>query len=65
MPLLVAHPTAAGAYVAEDDALRVYLADGLHETGPIVVLLFAVGTLAAGTVEPLLEERSVLCVYLS
>ena len=57
---LVADPAAAGPDVAEDDGLRLQPMDGSVEQRPVVLLPLAGRPFAAGTVEPLFEDRAVL-----
>ena len=52
---LVAYPAAARTSVAEHDCPGLILQHGLVEERPVIFLLFTVGALAVGTVEPLLE----------
>ena len=56
----IADPAASGAVVAEDDGVRLHLIYGGIEQRPVIYLLLAVRSFAAGTVEPLLEYRTVV-----
>ena len=57
--LFIAHPAAAGAYIAEDDGVGLVLVYGAVEKRPVVILFLSVGTFSVGTIEPLLENRAV------
>ena len=59
---LVAHPAAAGAYIAEDHGLRLQALDRRIEQRPVIDLPAPRGPLSTGTVEPLLEHRTVTAV---
>ena len=59
MALFITHPPAAGADVAESHYTTLILTHLTKEEIPVIDLLSAVRALAAGTVKPDLEQRSV------
>ena len=59
---LVAYPAAVGPDVAENYRIRAELPYGFAEKLPVIHLLFAVRSLAASPVEPLLEHGPVTAV---
>ena len=62
MALFVAHPAAARSGVAEDDGLGLLAEDRPVEERPVIDLALAGRALAAGAVEPLLEDLAVVGV---
>ena len=55
----IAHPSASGARVSENDGIGLQLEDGFVVQGPVIFLAFSVGTFPAGAVEPLLKHGTV------